>query len=123
MESRKWIGIGAVLSFLSVALGAFGAHALKEVLSERSAATYQTAVHYQLYHALALIVFGIWAAQFPDSYRPWPAWSFVLGVILFSGSLYGLAFTGIREFGYLTPFGGVSFLVGWIMFAFLAWRA
>ena len=123
MDSKKWIGIGALLGFLSVALGAFGAHALKGILSEKATGVFQTAVHYQMYHALGLIVFGLWGAQYHDSYRSWPAWSFLAGVLLFCGSLYGLVFTGIRQFAWVTPIGGGLFLAGWIMFAFLAWRA
>lgn len=123
MDSRKWIGIGAVFGFLSVALGAFGAHALKEVLSEKAAATYQTAVHYQMFHALALIVLGVWGAQNPSSSYSGPAWCFTSGILLFSGSLFALALTGMRQWGWVTPLGGVLFLLGWIMFAFLAWRA
>ncbi len=123
MNPKNWIGIGALFGFLSVALGAFGAHSLKESLSEKSAAIYQTAAQYQMSHALALVLFGLWASQNPDAARPWVGWAFTAGILLFSGSLYALAMTGIRGFGAITPLGGVSFLVGWIMFAFLAWRA
>ena len=123
MNAKSWVVIGACYGFIAVALGAFGAHALKEVLDEKSAAVYQTAVHYQMFHALALIALGIWAQQFPVGASLWVGGCFSLGVLLFSGSLYILALSGIRALGMITPIGGVLFLVGWILFAFLAARA
>lgn len=88
---------------LAVAAGAFGAHALKSRLSPEMLAVWETAVRYQVYHALALLVVR----------SPASAWSFVAGTVLFSGSLYALALTGIRPLGAITPIGGLLFLFGW----------
>ncbi len=123
MSANRWVSLGAVLGFFSVAFGAFGAHALKDVLNEKSIVIYQTAVHYQMVHSLALVLFGIWAGLHPGGARSWLGGLFVAGTLLFSGSLYGLALTGIRHLGWITPVGGVGLLAGWILFAFLSWRA
>jgi uncharacterized membrane protein YgdD (TMEM256/DUF423 family) len=123
MLAKQWVMIGAISGFFGVALGAFGAHALKEHLSERAQAIYQTAVQYQMIHALALIGLGIWAAQNAALDTQIAGWGFTAGILLFSGSLFALALTDLRFLGAITPLGGVSFLVGWIGFAFLAWKA
>jgi uncharacterized membrane protein YgdD (TMEM256/DUF423 family) len=123
MNSRIWVTLGAIFSFLCVAFGAFGAHALRSSLSEKALIVYHTAVQYQMFHSLALVGFGLWLAQHPESNAQFPGWAFTGGLILFSGSLYGLALTDLRLLGVVTPFGGVLFLLGWIRFAFLAWRA
>jgi uncharacterized membrane protein YgdD (TMEM256/DUF423 family) len=123
MDSKVWLGLGAISGFFGVALGAFGAHALRETLSEKAMSAYQTAVHYQFIHALALVGLGLWCAQFPSQNAQWAGLGFSIGIVLFSGSLYALALTGIRELGMITPLGGVAFMVGWITFAFLAWKA
>ncbi len=114
--------IGCLSGFFSVAFGAFGAHALKDVLSEKALFTYQTAVQYQMIHSLALIGLGSWVSQHSGESQL-PGWAFILGITFFSGSLYGLALTDLKFLGFITPVGGVSFLVGWIAFAFLAWKA
>lgn len=111
-----WIVIASVLGFLGVAAGAFGAHGLKEVLTADQLVIWETAVRYQMYHALALLAVGVLART-----RPYLAprcvgvagVAFLIGVIIFSGSLYLLAVTDIRWLGAITPFGGVSMLVGW----------
>lgn len=101
--------ISALVGFLGVALGAFGAHGLKDILTKHeSVATWQTAVLYHLVHAVALLTL---ASTPPFRRGPWTA--FLLGVVLFSGSLYGLALTGMKWLGPVTPVGGVFFLVGW----------
>lgn len=123
MLSKQWTMIGAIAGFFGVALGAFGAHALKEHLSERAQAIYQTAVQYQMIHALALIGLGVWAAQNPSLDTQIAGWGFTVGILVFSGSLFALAITDLRFLGAITPLGGISFLVGWIGFAFLAWKA
>jgi uncharacterized membrane protein YgdD (TMEM256/DUF423 family) len=102
-------------------MGAFGAHALSGTLSQKGLAVYQTAVQYQLVHALALVGVGIWGLGHPGFELP--AWAFSVGTILFSGSLYALALTDIKVLGAITPVGGVAFLVGWIGLAILAFRA
>jgi uncharacterized membrane protein YgdD (TMEM256/DUF423 family) len=122
MSGMNWVRVGTVLGFLGVALGAFGAHALKARLETLgTTAAYQTAVQYQMYHALALLALGLLVNPF---HRNPPVavagWCFLIGVILFSGSLYLLAVTGIKPLGAITPFGGVAMLAGWLVFAVAA---
>ena len=108
--------IGAGLALLSVAAGAFGAHALRARLSPDLLAVFETAARYQMYHALAILIavsaYGRWAGQ----QALWAGWLFAIGIAIFSGSLYVLALTGARWWGAITPLGGVSFLVGWLLF-------
>ncbi|MBO2535558.1 DUF423 domain-containing protein [Rummeliibacillus suwonensis] len=109
---------GAVFALLSVAFGAFGAHALKDVLTEHYAAVWETAVQYQMFHAVGLIVIGILMSK--SLLGPTPMLSragvlMFIGVILFSGSLYVLSITQIKILGAITPIGGVLFLVAWLM--------
>jgi len=108
--------VGAALGFMAVALGAFGAHLLEARLSGRDLGIYETAVRYQMYHALALILI---AALIPRSAAPAllssAGWAFIVGVFVFSGSLYLLVFTGVRTFGAVTPIGGVALLAGWAL--------
>jgi uncharacterized membrane protein YgdD (TMEM256/DUF423 family) len=123
MLSKQWVMIGAISGFFAVALGAFGAHGLKDRLSEKALSIYQTAVQYQMVHALALIALGLWASQNINQETQLVGWAFTIGIMVFSGSLYALAVTDLKFLGAITPIGGVSFLVGWIAFAFLAWKA
>ncbi len=123
MLAKQWMMIGIISAFFGVAFGAFGAHALKESLSEHDLSIYQTAVHYQMIHALALIVLGIWTAQNPGVDTQFAGWAFTIGIALFSGSLYVLSITQLKFLGIITPFGGTAFLAGWIAFAFLVWKA
>jgi uncharacterized membrane protein YgdD (TMEM256/DUF423 family) len=113
-----WIRAGAILGFLGVALGAFGAHGLREKLTALgTSATYQTAVQYHMYHALALLALGL----LPVSRAATVAgWSFLVGALLFSGSLYALSLSGVKALGMITPLGGVAFLVGWAALAVAA---
>lgn len=122
IEHRKgsvWVAVGALNGFLTVALGAFAAHGLKDSLSARMLEVFEKGVEYQGLHALALIAVGLLMAQYGQA-----AWfvragiAFSLGIVLFSGSLYLLAITGVGAFGVITPLGGSSFLLGW---AFLCW--
>jgi uncharacterized membrane protein YgdD (TMEM256/DUF423 family) len=112
-----WIRIAAALAFLGVALGAFGAHALKSRLSPDLLAVWHTGVLYHLVHALALFALALYArATGPAGTAvpiTAPAVAFALGIALFSGSLYALALTGIRPLGAVTPFGGLAFLFAW----------
>jgi uncharacterized membrane protein YgdD (TMEM256/DUF423 family) len=108
-----WIRIAAVLGFLAVALGAFGAHALKARLTPDLLAIWQTGVLYHLIHALALLALALYARAAAPAPITLPAAGFVLGIVLFSGSLYALALTGIRPLGAITPLGGLSFLFAW----------
>ena len=121
---RLFLLLGSVLSGLSVALGAFGAHALRERLDERMLANFETGARYQMYHALALMSVAWDVSRFPDSQMPVIAgWLFVAGIVLFSGSLYLMALTGQRWLGAVTPFGGVAFIAGWACLLLAALRA
>jgi len=123
MSSRLALMAGAVAMFMAVALGAFGAHALKARLAPDMAAVWQTAVQYHAWHALALLATGILLAQDPARGLLGTAgWLFVAGIVLFSGSLYLLALTGTRGLGAVTPIGGVAWLAGWAVFAWAVFR-
>ena len=123
MNARIAICSAAVLLFAAVALGAFGAHALKAKLSPELMVTYQTAVQYHFWHALGLLAVGVLLLHRPDS-GPLvvAAWLLVAGLILFCGSLYTLAVTDIRIWGAVAPVGGVAFLAAWASLAWAAWR-
>ena len=110
---------GALSAATSVVLGAFGAHALKGKLSISSQATFETAVHYQMTHSLGLLLVGVLMLVLGVK-TPWltAAWSFTVGIFLFSGSLYGLALVGWRWLGPVTPVGGALFIVGWLALAY-----
>lgn len=120
---KLFLMLGSISGFLSVALGAFGAHALKEKLDEYSLGIFHTGVTYQTTHALAMILVALLIKWYPDSTGlTWAGWSFLVGTLIFSGSLYALAMTGIKVLGAITPIGGVLFLVGWALLAIHAWR-
>lgn len=109
--------VGAIFAFLSVALGAFGAHALKSHISADMLSVYHTGVEYQMYHALALIAVGILIRVGVGTRSLHiSGWLFAIGIILFSGSLYLLSTTGVKVLGAITPIGGVCFLAGWVLF-------
>jgi uncharacterized membrane protein YgdD (TMEM256/DUF423 family) len=123
MTGRIAIATGAGLGALAVILGAFGAHALAQRLAPNDLAIYEVGVRYHFYHAIALVLVGLFAAQ-QEASRGAPApgagaaaWSFVVGIAVFSGSLYVLTLTGMRWLGAITPIGGVAFIVGWALFA------
>jgi uncharacterized membrane protein YgdD (TMEM256/DUF423 family) len=111
-------GIGAVMAFLAVALGAFGAHGLEGRISGADLATFETAVRYQMYHALALLLVAALPEALTGRGGKVAGWGFAAGIVVFSGSLYLLLLTGQRWLGAVTPVGGVAFLAGW---AALAW--
>ncbi len=124
MKANLVIQLSALSGFLSVALGAFGAHGLKNRLSEEMMAIYHTAVHYQFLHTLALLAVGILIQQWGKSILlTLSAAGFLSGIIIFSGSLYLLSFTGIRWLGAITPIGGVAFLAGWASLFIAAYKA
>ena len=112
--SQNWIAIASIFGFLGVVFGAFGAHALRDTLSPDLLAIYQTGVFYHFVHALSLLGFGILSTEKPTP--SWPGWCFSAGIIVFSGSLYLLAITGIKWLGAITPIGGLLFLCGWVGF-------
>jgi uncharacterized membrane protein YgdD (TMEM256/DUF423 family) len=119
---RLFFGLGAASAFIAVAAGAFGAHALRARLSPELLAVFETGARYQMYHALGLIAVGWAVARWPGSLTHWAGWLFVVGTLLFSGSLYALALSGVRWLGAITPLGGVAFLVGWLCLVIAAGR-
>jgi uncharacterized membrane protein YgdD (TMEM256/DUF423 family) len=121
---RTFLVLGALSAGISVAAGAFGAHALKARLSPDLLAVFETGARYQMYHALGLAA-AAWAASRGaggHAAAAWAGWLFVVGTVLFSGSLYALALSGVRVLGAVTPFGGVAFLAGWVALALAAAR-
>jgi len=117
---RLFFSLGAASAFVAVAAGAFGAHALRARLDAGALAVFETGARYQMYHALGLLAVGWAAARWPGPWATRAGWLFVLGTVLFSGSLYGLALSGVRWLGAITPLGGVAFLAGWICLALAA---
>ena len=121
---RTFLFLGALSGALAVAFGAFGAHGLRAALSADLLSTFETGVRYHMYHALALLAVALAAARWSSTaFLPAAGWLFVAGTLLFSGSLYLLAFTGARWLGIITPFGGVAFIAGWLCLALAALRA
>jgi len=120
---RLFFGIGCAAAALGVAFGAFGAHALSHRLGPQILAIYETAVRYQLVHALALLVAGLLRGSMARSpYVDAAGWLFTAGIVVFSGSLYALTLTGARGLGAITPIGGFAFIGGWTMLAIAAWK-
>ena len=116
-RERRFLGLGAGSGFVSVAAGAFGAHLLEGALPPARLEVFETAVRYQMFHALALVATGLLAARRDGRAVAGAGWLFLTGTVLFSGSLYVLALTGTRAWGAVTPFGGVAWLAGWILLA------
>ena len=119
---RTFFLIGAVFGAVGVAAGAFGAHALKARLAPEMLAVFETGVRYQLFHALGLLAVGWAAGRWTSRAVRVAGWLFVVGVFLFSGSLYAMCLTGVRALGAITPIGGVAFIAGWLLLAWGAWR-
>ncbi|MGZ3806419.1 MAG: DUF423 domain-containing protein [Pseudobdellovibrionaceae bacterium] len=110
---KFWFILTAIFGFLSVALGALGAHSLKNILDEYGKSIYEKAVLYQMFHTVALFAVGVMQHFDKETSFSVAGWGFFVGIILFSGSLYLLATTGIKWLGAITPIGGVAFLFGW----------
>jgi uncharacterized membrane protein YgdD (TMEM256/DUF423 family) len=124
LQPKTILSFGAILAFLSVALGAFGAHALKDFLQAQNRLdTFETAVRYQMYHALALIFTGILAHLFPQYSFSKIAYLFLGGIFIFSGSLYILCASGQKWLGAVTPLGGLCFLLAWVWLAWTFFRS
>ncbi|RTZ58690.1 MAG: DUF423 domain-containing protein [Gammaproteobacteria bacterium] len=122
--NKSSLTFGTLFAFLAVALGAFGAHGLKTMLTPQALAVWHTAVQYQMFHALALLIIGLLARFLSDARMlVWAVRSMIIGVVLFSGSLYVLALTGIGKLGMITPFGGIAFLLGWLFLLVAVWNA
>lgn len=121
--AKIFIVSGALAGMLAVLLGAFAAHGLRKNLSDTLLSTFQTGVQYQMYHALALLLIGILAYQFPEqSLLRWSGVLLMIGILLFSGSLYMLALTKLSWLGPITPLGGLFFIAGWLALAFAAMK-
>lgn len=120
--SRIFLAIAAAFGGISVILGAFASHALKDRLSERALEIWETGTKYQMYHALALVLVALLLNNLSNSSTPLTisGYSFIAGTILFSGSLYALSLSGFKILGAITPLGGVAFITGWICFAIAA---
>lgn len=120
---RVFLTIAALLGGSAVGFGAFGAHALRERLSERSLEIFETAARYQMYHALALLLVGVLMSrsQVEETFLTASGWAFIVGVVLFCGSLYALSFSGINWLGAVAPLGGLALMVGWAAIAVAAW--
>ena len=122
--ARIFLSAGGVAALLAVALGAFGAHALKARLSPEMLAVWHTGVEYHAFHALGLLAVGIVSIHLPSSaLLRWSGWLMLAGIVLFSGSLYILALSGERWAGAVTPIGGLAFLAAWALFVAAAIKA
>ena len=117
---RTFLLLGAVAGFLGVGLGAFGAHGLRSRLTPEMLAVFETGVRYHMYHALALVLTSLIVARAGGWLVVAAGWAFTAGIVLFSGSLYALALTGVTTFGAVTPIGGLAFLAGWACLALAA---
>ena len=121
---KGFLLVASVLGALSVGLGAFGAHGLKKVVPPEIVASFETAVRYQFYHVFALLAVAILFEKFPDRFLKWAGNCFIIGIILFSGSLYLLTVmkatdsVGLTGIGIITPFGGLFFMAGWLLLFF-----
>ena len=122
MKNQNIILAGAIFMALAVSLGAFGAHALKKVLSSEMLTIYHTGVEYQFYHALGLLLIGLIGFHIKSKYLSWAGLFITIGIILFSGSLYVLTLSGIKAIGAITPVGGLSFVAGWIFLTIAIWK-
>lgn len=121
MTARLAATLGALFGGVAVALGAFGAHALRSRLEPRDLEIFETGVRYQMYHALALLA-AAWLLDKGIAQAGGAAWGFTIGTLIFSGSLYVMVFTGQRWLGAVTPIGGVAFIVGWVVLMLAARR-
>jgi uncharacterized membrane protein YgdD (TMEM256/DUF423 family) len=121
--SRTYATAGALSGFVAVAAGAFGAHALKARLTPESLQVFETGARYQMYHAFALLATALVIRVRDSAPGRWAGRMFLVGTVLFSGSLYALALAGVSRFGWITPFGGVAFLAGWLCLAAAVWRS
>lgn len=119
---RLFIIIGALSGGIGVAAGAFGAHALRARLEPRMLEVFETGARYQMYHAVAMLAAAWIVSRFPGGVATASGWLFLAGTVLFSGSLYAMALTGVRALGAITPLGGVCFIAGWACLALAAMR-
>ena len=114
--AKLFLALGCINAMLVVLIGAFGAHGLKARLTVENMAVFQTGVQYHFYHAVGLILLGLIALQIPITpYLRWSGWLMLVGIVLFSGSLYALSITNIPWLGMITPFGGLAFIIAWLL--------
>lgn len=119
---RLFFVTASFMGLLAVAFGAFGAHLLKSHLGADQLATFETGVRYQMYHAFALLAVALAYAKWPGKALAAGGWLFIIGTVLFSGSLYVLSLTGMRWVAFVTPLGGLAFLAGWLCMAWSVWK-
>ncbi|KGX84754.1 MULTISPECIES: DUF423 domain-containing protein [Pontibacillus] len=115
---KLFLLLGIINGFLAVALGAFGAHGLEGKISEKALATWEKAVNYQMFHTMALLIVGVLMGRMTGGNIATSGWFFFVGILLFSGSLYIYSISGIKTFAMITPLGGVSFLIGWVILGY-----
>ncbi|WP_193193676.1 DUF423 domain-containing protein [Nostoc sp. MG11] len=122
--TQIFLSVAAILSGLSVAAGAFASHALREKISERSLEIFETGARYQMYHALALLLVAVLISrtESPPPTLIASGWLFIIGIAIFSGSLYTLSLSSVKSLGAIAPLGGAAFLAGWGALAFAAWN-
>jgi len=123
MNERTLVIAAAVNMFIAVAAGAFGAHRLKDILSSDMLAVWHTAVTYQIAHALGLFVIALLMPRLNPALLGWAGIAMLAGIVLFSGSLYALAISGVRMLGAITPLGGAAFLLAWAVLSWAAFRS
>ncbi len=121
--ARLFLVAGAVGGAIAVIAGAFGAHAIANTVTPERLATFKTGAQFQMIHSLALLLVGLSVDRFQSAALRWSGWSFVMGVVLFSGSLYALVLTDTPVLGAIAPFGGLAFISGWLLFAAGAWKS
>lgn len=115
---KLFMVLGAINGFLAVALGAFGAHGLEGKVSEKAIETWGKAVDYQMFHTFALFVTGFLLYKIQSGGLMWAGWLFLIGIVIFSGSLYLYSTSGVKSFAMVTPLGGVAFLIGWVLLGY-----
>ena len=120
--SQQFLVLGTILAGSGVAAGAFGAHALKEILDAPMLQVFETATRYLMYHAFGLCIVSWAIDRYPEQRLQKSGWLFLIGILLFSGSLYGVSLAGIRWLGAVTPVGGLAFIAGWILLGWGVWR-
>ena len=123
MSDRLLVILAAINMFIAVAAGAFGAHGLKQILDSEMLAIWHTAVTYQMVHALGMFVIALLIPKFGPILLGWAGSAMFVGIVIFSGSLYALALTGIRMLGAITPIGGLAFLASWGLLAWAAYKS